>query len=93
MRNVDKAVVELIKDLKEKGVINDKQYAEVLGEFQSIREIAQFKRDCKIRSMEIARDMRPSTHYSSGQGIIPASYDLINEANKIYEWLTKDINP
>lgn len=97
MRNVDKAVLELIKDLKEKGDLNDKQYAEVLGELQGIKEIADFKRQCRMRSIELAKDMRPSSLHNSQslggvQPNIPIVYDLTKEADKIYEWLTKDIN-
>jgi hypothetical protein len=44
----------------------------------------------KIRALEIARDMKPGPVYSGfGQQPVTPYYDVLKEAQSIYEWIVK----
>lgn len=44
----------------------------------------------KIKALELARDMKPSPTYSGfGQQPITPYYDILKEAQSIYEWIIK----
>lgn len=44
----------------------------------------------KIKALELARDMKPAPTYSSfGQQPVAPYYDILKEAESIYEWIVK----
>lgn len=56
-------------------------------------EIEAFKRDCRVKAIHIARDMRPPINYANNtqQALAgQARYDLLKEAELIYQWLISD---
>ena len=49
-----------------------------------------FRREARMKAVHIARDMKPVPEYSAGQRIVaPEKYDLLKEAEAIYQWLIK----
>jgi hypothetical protein len=53
---------------------------------------AEYKRRCRLRALEIGRDMRPPAQLNNGfqhQQLPEPRYDLLKEAESIYQWLIK----
>ena len=51
----------------------------------------EFRQKCRLRAIEIARDMKPAPNYNTLQQAIPVpSYNLLKEAESIFQWLVSD---
>jgi hypothetical protein len=56
-------------------------------------EETEFRQKCKIEALRQASGNKPQPNYSQnlgGQQQMPQSYDLLKEAEKIYQWLIKE---
>jgi hypothetical protein len=53
----------------------------------------EYRQKCRLRALEVARDMKPQPIYNSGLGLTQALpmpvYNLLAEAENIYQWLIK----
>jgi hypothetical protein len=56
-------------------------------------EEKEFRQKCRLRALEVARDLRPPPQYGNNLQQALANqpyYDVIKEAEKIYQWLIKE---
>jgi hypothetical protein len=64
----------------------------MIPEQQSIEQV-DHNHSCRKMALQIARDMKPPTNYGNplaGQLPVTPHYDLLKEAELIYQWLIKD---
>jgi hypothetical protein len=63
-------------------------------ESQEAARMAEFKRESRVNALRTAKDMKPQPVYSGNplQQGMPTTppYDLLKEAETIYQWLIKD---
>jgi hypothetical protein len=52
----------------------------------------EYRQKCKITAIQIARDLKPALPPSGSLGHIGGNtYDILLQAQKIYEWLIADL--
>jgi hypothetical protein len=79
--------------MNEENVFDQEKINDRIHELHEESFLKQHRRDCKKMALQIARDMKPPPNYSHNQlqqGMpTQPHYDLLKEAEAIYQWLIK----
>ncbi len=64
---------------------------EATAKVQEEADNSRFKQNARFKSIETAERLNPNRSFTIEKGKNPVAYDVVKEAEKIYQWLVKVI--